>query len=271
MSNIFKSGLPGVHNAVAEPFVIDMNSRVIKKAEPKPVHAQPDGSVKAQNTEFQGGITQQAEIFNPEEHRELLDDAMEKAKLVQDDARERAQKIVEAAKAEAEQIRTKAQEEGYAKGLEDGSMEAMRRADEYLDKMNRERETILEQAREEMQENIADTEAEVVDVACKLIEKLTGILVQDYKPVMLYMINSVLNEDDASRKFVIRVSEKNYAYIADNEDRLAGAANPGISIEVFSDSKLHEGQCQIESDTGIIDLSMDVQVRNLITAIKLLS
>lgn len=122
-----------------------------------------------------------------------------------------------------------------------------------------------------MQENIADTEAEVVDVACKLIEKLTGILVQDYKPVMLYMINSVLNEDDASRKFVIRVSEKNYTYIADNEDRLAGAANPGISIEVFSDSKLHEGQCQIESDTGIIDLSMDVQVRNLITAIKLLS
>ena len=196
---------------------------------------------------------------------------MEKAKLLQDDARERAQKILADANAEAEQIRNKAQEEGYAKGLEEGSMEAMRRADAYLEKMNQERDQALEQAREEMKENVADTENQVVDVACALIEKLTGILVADYKPVMIYMINQVLNDEDASRKFIIRVSEDNYTYIADNEDRLSGAANPGISIEIFSDTKLKKGQCMIESDTGIIDLSMDVQVRNLITAIKLLS
>ena len=104
-----------------------------------------------------------------------------------------------------------------------------------------------------------------------MIQKLTCILVDDYKPVMIYMINQVLNEDEDSRKFVIRVSEENYTYIADNADRLSGAANPGITIEIFSDTKLQKGQCQIESDTGIVDLSMDVQVRNLITAIKLLS
>ena len=160
-------------------------------------------------------------------------------------------------------------------------MEAMRRADEYLEKISRERDQALAQAREEMMENITDTEEQIVevdskqkqivDVACKLIQKLTGILVDDYKPVMIYMINQVLNEDEDSRKFVIRVSEENYTYIADNADRLSGAANPGITIEIFSDTKLQKGQCQIESDTGIVDLSMDVQVRNLITAIKLLS
>lgn len=178
---------------------------------------------------------------------------------------------MEDAKADAEAIRKAAQEEGFAKGLEDGNMEAMRRADEYLEKISRERDQALAQAREEMMENITDTEEQIVDVACKLIQKLTGILVDDYKPVMIYMINQVLNEDEDSRKFVIRVSEENYTYIADNTDRLSGAANPGITIEIFSDTKLQKGQCQIESDTGIVDLSMDVQVRNLITAIKLLS
>ena len=178
---------------------------------------------------------------------------------------------MEDAKADAEAIRKAAQEEGFAKGLEDGNMEAMRRADEYLEKISRERDQALAQAREEMMENIADTEEQIVDVACKLIQKLTGILVDDYKPVMIYMINQVLNEDEDSRKFVIRVSEENYTYIADNADRLSGAANPGITIEIFSDTKLQKGLCQIESDTGIVDLSMDVQVRNLITAIKLLS
>ena len=177
----------------------------------------------------------------------------------QHDARERAQKILEDAKADAEAIRKAAQEEGFAKGLEDGNMEAMRRADEYLEKISRERDQALAQAREEMMENITDTEEQIVDVACKLIQKLTGILVDDYKPVMIYMINQVLNEDE------------DYTYIADNADRLSGAANPGITIEIFSDTKLQKGQCQIESDTGIVDLSMDVQVRNLITAIKLLS
>lgn len=273
MSNIFKSGIPGVRTVSQEPFVIDVNSRVIEPPKPRvirPKNDVPEGSAEAGDT-FEAGITEMAATINLEEHKELLDDAMEKAKLLQDDARERAQKILEDAKADAEAIRKAAQEEGFAKGLEDGNMEAMRRADEYLEKISRERDQALAQAREEMMENITDTEEQIVDVACKLIQKLTGILVDDYKPVMIYMINQVLNEDEDSRKFVIRVSEENYTYIADNADRLSGAANPGITIEIFSDTKLQKEQCQIESDTGIVDLSMDVQVRNLITAIKLLS
>ena len=275
MSNIFKSGLPGVKTVTDAPFVIDVNSRVIEPPKPKVIHSATGNELSRDEMgatdEFESGITKKSDVYNPEAHKELLDDAMEKAKLLQDDARERAQKILADANAEAEQIRNKAQEEGYAKGLEEGSMEAMRRADEYLEKISRERDQALAQAREEMMENITDTEEQIVDVACKLIQKLTGILVDDYKPVMIYMINQVLNEDEDSRKFVIRVSEENYTYIADNADRLSGAANPGITIEIFSDTKLQKGQCQIESDTGIVDLSMDVQVRNLITAIKLLS
>ena len=74
-----------------------------------------------------------------------------------------------------------------------------------------------------------------------------------------------------SREITIRVGEENYTYIQDNYDRLSGAANPNISIEIYSDSKLNKRQCIIESENGIIDLSMDIQVRNLITAIKMLS
>ncbi len=273
LSNLFKSGFPGVQTINTEPFVIDVNSRVIEQPKNKILRSVSEKDKEGQQEEdiFSDGITQMAEEIDPATHKEILDDALEKAKLLQDDARERAQKIIEDAKAEAENIRQTAKDEGYAKGLEDGNMEAMRRADEYLEQMKQERENDLAIARQEMADTIADAENKIVDTACRLIEKLTGIYVHDYKPVMIHMINNVLNDDDESRKFIIRVSEANYSYIADNQDRLSNAANPGISIEVFSDSKLSEGQCQIESDTGIIDLSMDVQVRNLITAIKLLS
>lgn len=271
MSNVFKSGLPGMRNVTAEPFVFDANSRVIEAPKPKVIRPLQETQELDAEDGFASGITQDAEEIVTEAHKELLDDAMDKAKLLQDDARERARQIIEKAEAEAEAIRSTAQEEGFKKGLEEGNMEAMRRADQYLEKINQERDLALDQARAEMLDEITDTEQQIVNLCCELIQKMTGMLVDDYKPVMLYMINKALNEEDDSRKFIIRVSEKQYAYIADNRDRLVGAANPGITIEVFCDSKLASGQCQIESDTGVIDLSMDVQVRNLITAIKLLS
>ncbi len=120
-------------------------------------------------------------------------------------------------------------------------------------------------------DELAQAEQDMVDVSCGLIEKLTGILVDSYKPVMLHMINNALNNTDSSKQFIIRVASEIYPYVADNRDRIIGASNPGVSIEIFGDSKLTSGQCMIESDNGIVDLSMDVQVKNLITAIKLLS
>lgn len=118
MSNIFKSGIPGVRTVSQEPFVLDANSRVIEPPKPRvirPKNDVPEGSAEAGDT-FEAGITEMAATINLEEHKELLDDAMEKAKLLQDDARERAQKILEDAKADAEAIRKAAQEEGFAKG-----------------------------------------------------------------------------------------------------------------------------------------------------------
>lgn len=107
MSNIFKSGIPGVRTVSQEPFVIDANSRVIEPPKPRvirPKNDVPEGSAEAGDT-FEAGITEMAATINLEEHKELLDDAMEKAKLLQDDARERAQKILEDAKVDAEAIR----------------------------------------------------------------------------------------------------------------------------------------------------------------------
>ena len=88
---------------------------------------------------------------------------------------------------------------------------------------------------------------------------------------MFHMINNALTDAETSKKFVIKVSESNYTYISDNYDRLVGAGNSNIDIEIYGDAKLDKSQCIIETDNGIIDLSMEVQVRNLVTAIKLLS
>jgi flagellar assembly protein FliH len=201
----------------------------------------------------------------------VLDDAFDKAKSLRDDAVVKAAQIIADANTEAETIREQARQEGYNKGLEEGNMEAMKRADVYLENLQKEHEEQARVSAETMKQELAASEQSMVDISCSLIEKLTGILVDDYKPVLLHMINNALNEEETGGRFIIRVSDDNYSYVSDNRDRLSGAANPSITIDIFGDAKLDKNQCIIESDNGIIDLSMDVQVRNLITAIKLLS
>ncbi|MBE5932481.1 MAG: hypothetical protein E7263_03545 [Lachnospiraceae bacterium] len=261
MSNLFKSGFPGIKTATTQPFVIDGNKRQINIPEATGKIIRPLDEVKQDEEEVSDQIG----------NEELLNEAMDMAKELREDAVNRAAKIVDEAKVEAEQIKENAYKEGYEKGLQDGSMEAMKRTDAYMENMQKEQEALMQRNQEILEDNISDTQDKLVNLSCALIERLTGILVDQYRPVMLHIINNVLNDVDASKHITIKVCEENFAYIQDNYDRLSGAANPNINIELYSDSKLNKRQCIIESENGIIDLSMDIQVRNLITAIKMLS
>ncbi len=260
-NNIFKNGFDNIRTVSTEPFVLDMNNRVIevpkeriiRPAEPKPKDLVDD-----------------SERIRTPENEAILGDAMEKAQDILAESREKANQIVAAAQEEANSVFEAAKQEGYEKGLEEGNMEAMRRADAYLERIEEEKSAFMQDYDREAEERIAAAEVDMVDLCCQIISKMTGMLVDEYKPVMLHMINQSLAAQDASHKFIIRVSEDTFAYINDNYDRLVGATNPSIELEVFGDAKIGKRECKIESDNGIIDLSMDVQVNNLIKVFKLL-
>lgn len=258
LSNLYKSGFQNLSVKQGDTFLFDANKH--RKNET------PAGRV-IRSVEEQNEEEEQSEGANSV----ILSDAMDKAKVLRDDAMVRAAKIISDAEEEAKQIAEQARQEGYEQGLKEGNMEAMKRADQYLSDIRKEQDVLLQKNQEELQKQVEKAEHDMVDVTCDLIAKLTGILVAEYKPVMLYMINQALSNAETSKKFIIHVAEETYPYIADNHDRLVGAANPGIEIEIYGDSKMDRGACQIDTDNGIIDLSMDVQVKNLITAIKLLS
>lgn len=261
MSNLFKSGFPGIKTVDAQPFVIDGNKKQISIPETTGKIIRPLDEAKDEEEDT---------AISPH-NEELLNEAMDMAKELRDDAVNRANKIIEDANAQAELIKENAYKEAYNKGLEDGSMEAMRRTDAYMENMQKEQELLMQKNQEVLEANVADAQDKLVGFSCAIIEKMTGILVDEYRPVMLHMINNALNECDNGKNLIIKVGEENYTYLMDNFDRISVASNPSITIELYSDSKLNRRQCMIESENGIIDLSMDIQVRKLITAIKMLS
>lgn len=54
----------------------------------------------------------------------------------------------------------------------------------------------------------------------------------------------------------------------DNRERINGVVSKKVQIEIVEDPTFKRGQCMIESDSGIYDCSLDIQLENLIEAIK---
>lgn len=166
-----------------------------------------------------------------------------------------------------EDAKNRGYSDGYDEGIAAGKAEYEEKQVALELEINKARED-LELAREQM---IADLEPKFVDVACELMKKLTSISLEEDKNILVYLMNNAVKEIEGSKKFTFRVSDADYEYVEEHKSDIYGYKNPNIEFEFFSDSKLVKGKCVIETDNGIIDCSLDVQLDNIIRAMKLLS
>ncbi len=171
---------------------------------------------------------------------------------------------------EAEQLKIQAREEGYQAGYN----EATEKARIELAEKEAALEQRLNMAEQQMQERevrlVKETEQKMVDLLCRLIPSITGVVIENQRDVLLYMINNAMQDLDNSKHFMIKVSSNDYAMLLERKDDIYGALNPSIDMEIFEDAKLSSMQCLIETDNGLVDISLDVQLDNLITALKLM-
>ncbi|MBR1865420.1 MAG: hypothetical protein IJ801_02820 [Lachnospiraceae bacterium] len=202
---------------------------------------------------------------------EIVKSAEEEASDIVNRAHDEAEQLRSEAFAEAEQIRIQAKEEGYQQGYEEGSQAARQELEEQRSRFEehcRAKEQVLQQKEKDL---IQTTERKMVDWLCQMIPQITGVVVEKQRDVLLHMVNTAMQDLDNSRHFVIRVSGDDYGLLTEHKDEIYGALNPNIDLEVFEDAKLAPLQCLIETDNGIVDVSLDVQLENLILALQLMT
>lgn len=201
---------------------------------------------------------------------EILAAARQEADDIVNQAHEEAEQMHSVAYDEAIEIKQQAQEEGYQKGYLEGKEQADLEYEKKIAQLNEkmiENEQILVDKEKTL---IEQTEHKMVDILCQLIPAITGVSIENEKNVLLYMINMAMHDLDNSTKFVIRVSSDDYGALLEQKDKIYGARNPNIALEIFEDAKLQTMQCLIDTDNGIVDISLDVQLNNLIKALKLM-
>lgn len=292
MSNLIKSGF--VAFSQDNKLVIDANQHKIIQALDTAVEeaAQNDASVEEALAE---ALVRDAEIEGMEFGEDLLTmDTSELPNLPDstDKLKQMAEDIVKSAKSEAEiivnqahdevehmraaayeeakDIRQTAHEEGYAAGYREGADTAARELQEQSEALENRRQELEQEYSEKEEILVSNTERKMVDLLCQLIPTITGVVIDNQQDALLYMINTAMRDLDNSRHFVVKVSTGDYEAVADRKEEIYGALNPNIDLEIFEDAQLAAMQCLIETDNGIVDVSLDVQLDNLITALKLM-
>lgn len=200
----------------------------------------------------------------------ILVSAKQEAEGIVSKAHDEAEQLRAAAYEEVESLKAFAKEEGYQAGYEEGQIVIKSQFDAKMNELEQKEQEFEQYMAIRKEELVKTTEVKMVELICQLIPSITGVVIEDQKDVLFYIINVAMQDLENSRHFVIRVSTKDYENLFERKEDIYGALNPNIEIELFEDSKLSDLQCIIETDNGIVDVSLDVQLDNLKKALKLM-
>lgn len=197
---------------------------------------------------------------------ETLEQAHEQAGIILEEAQKEAEKLLEQAKVTAEFEKEKILEESKKAGYRDGLV----KANEELASQKKELEIRREQMELEYQQLVDELEPNFVRIVMGLVKKLTGVLVEDKRDIIMYLMNQSLKNLSKTNSLIIRVSEADIEIVQKSQEQILELISDNCELDIVQDSSLEQNQCIIEADKQIIDCSLDVQLKGLMEDLKMM-
>ena len=151
--------------------------------------------------------------------------------------------LIDDARQEAEAIRDEAKKQGYLEGQNTLEQEYNQKKQQ-LEQEQQQKKIQLQNSYQEKQKNM---EKELVDVILNVFNKVFHIQFDDKKEILLHLIDNAIANIEDEKHFRIKVAGDNVSFL-----------------------EKHENACTIETDAGIFDCGVDVQLDNLMKDIKAL-
>lgn len=270
MSNLFKAFAYSQMD-VEKPMVIDSNDfseELIEKRTEKKTYA--DHAGVADTDGFTCGI-QAEEVDGAMAENEENNVISAKYCEMMEQAQKEAEEIIAQARTEASALLEEARCEGYTTGYNEGMQKAEQEFEEKNAKLLSEAENERENLRTEYEELKRNLEPETVSTIADVFCKVFGKVAIENKEMIITLVNSVLRNTELSKNFLIKVGEEDYRFLLDNKNMIFGMDLEDFRIEFMVDNTLSRNMCIIESDAGVFDCSLDIQLENLNRELKLLS
>lgn len=257
MSNLIKSVYFNIDRE--KKVIIDSNEQisnmeVFQKEEPQ----------MPEDFEFVPGIN----VLNIDEIIEQERESMvENVDSLIEEAKAEAESILAKAREEAQAIFAQARENGYNQGYNEGTS----KAEEEINLVKQEYEDKCNALQGQFDAMVEQAEPQIVELICDIVERLTGIVVNDKSDAITYIIERSLKELPPSDTYILHVSPENLSAVMEVRDALVECVKHDAVFDIEEDTTLLPNQCIIETDTHIIDCSLDVQLDNLKQELCLIS
>ena len=285
MSNLFKAGF--VNYDSSDAFVIDSNELANKKIEAfQELELKKQRELMTEEEEYPETVSDEDFVpgIDMEQLSQLTEDqgmlesfpdpqfdmeAMQaEIDLKLQQAQEQADSIIQDAQQQANAIISEAQEEGHRQGYEAGYQEGVAAAESLKAEIEQQRGDL----EAEYQQLVDSIEPEMVDVLTQIYEHVLGIELRDDKGIILHLLKNTLSRIEPGNNLIVHVSSDDYDDVIDERDSLeACITSPSTTMEIIEDPLLKENECMIESDSGIFDCSLGVELSELSRKLKLLS
>jgi flagellar assembly protein FliH len=189
----------------------------------------------------------------------IIDDAKEMYLKIIEEANGEAKATMEAAESDAHKLKAASKEEGYKEGYETGYSEGRKEAQSVIDEAVGLREFL-----DERKENIfMEAEEQIMQLVLQISEKVIGDEIKQNKEAILSLVNMALQKCAFKKKLILKVSTQDYDFIIENKEQICMMAEGISDIDIVSDLSLAQGGCIVETPSGEINSSIDVQIKEI--------
>ena len=193
---------------------------------------------------------------------EVYKEATEKANQLIMKAKEEALMIkesIEAKRREWEEEKRiqgeKAYRQGYEAGIEQGKNQY-----QYLIQLAKD---TADNASAQYHQTIEEAERAILDLSMAVAEKIIAHQLYEDDDTYFAFVRNAIKESREYRNIELHIHPAHYEHILRNKKELASLFPRETALYVYPDEELSEGDCYIESSSGRLTASVDVQLEQI--------
>jgi flagellar assembly protein FliH len=194
-----------------------------------------------------------------EEAASIIEDAKQMYLGIIEEANSEAHKIVETAESVAQSLLSASKEKGQKEGFDAGYLEGKSEAQAIINEASEIR-IFLDRRKESL---YREAEEQILPLVMDISKKVIGEELSQNKDAILSLVRQALQKCAFKNKLVLKISPADFDFINDNKDRICMMAEGISDIDIVSDLSLPNGSCIIETPSGEVNSSVDVQIEEV--------
>ncbi|MEL7608600.1 MAG: FliH/SctL family protein [Bacillota bacterium] len=194
--------------------------------------------------------------------------------MLEEDARQAAEETIASAKYEAgvilskatlkyEEIKNAAWQSGYNEGLEQARKQAFKEAEEQERELREKLEKRVSALADQYERQMETYARNISQLAVAIAKKIINIQIDKDDAVFVGLVKRAIEHFNASEKFLMKLNEKEYdRFFSQGGDWLTEQMQCA-PFSVVRDASLASGGCALESEGGILQAGVDVQLNKV--------